>query len=125
MNEDLRRQLSRDPDGLLTYEYIANHIGECEGCITDLVDNMIAVDTTGQFLVSAARYLGAIDREAFRAAIDRMVAVAIDRDRERRYIGDLLPALWGADYQARADQLSAADNNFRRIYKRLHPSSSI
>ena len=32
---------------------------------------------------------------------------------------------YGADYADRADELSAVDNNFRRIYKRLFPQSAI
>lgn len=124
MEEDLKKKLGKDPDGLLTYEYIANHIGECDSIMPELVENMIAVDTTGQFLVSAARYLTAIDRDAFAASIDRLVATAIERDRERRYICDLLPALWGPDYESRADELTASDDNFRRIYKRALKKNS-
>ena len=30
MNEDLKKAVGKDPDGLLTYEYIANHIGEID-----------------------------------------------------------------------------------------------
>ncbi len=33
--------------------------------------------------------------------------------------------MYGPDYADRADELSAADNNFRRIYKRLYPNSVI
>lgn len=125
MDQELKKQLSNDPDGLLTYEYIANHIDSCDSIMNDLVDNMILVDGSGQFLVSSARYLCAIDREKFADAISRLVATAIEKDRERRYIADLLPSLWGADYQERADELSAADDNFRRIYKRVHPLTGI
>ena len=50
-----------------------------------------------------------------------MVEAAIDRDREHRYISQLLPALWGDDFMARAEQLRISDNNFRRIYKRIYP----
>lgn len=125
MDQDTLKHLSQDPDGLLTYEYIANHIGDCDNDMDTLVDNMITVDTTGQFIVSAARYLAIIDREKYAPAIDRLAAAAIDRDREHRYIADLLPALWGSDYASRADELSAADNNFRRIYKRLNPQGKI
>ena len=110
MDEELKKRLAKDTDGLLTYEYIANHIGDCDDIIDELVDNMIAVDPTGQFTVSAARYLSAIEH---------------DKDRERRYIGDLLQSIWGADYAERAAELSASDNNFRRIYKRLFPASAI
>ncbi len=121
MNDDLKKQLSKDPDGLLTYEYIANHIDTCFEIIDDLVDNMIVVDKNGQFLVSASRYLYAIDRDKFSTAISRLIAAAIEKDREHRYIGDLLPGIWGADYAERVDELNATDDNFRRIYKRLYP----
>lgn len=50
-----------------------------------------------------------------------MVAAAIEKDRERRYIADLLESLYGADYRDRVDQLNASDDNFRRIYKRVYP----
>ncbi len=125
MDKDLKKQLTADPDGLLTYEYIANHIGACDDIMDELVDNMILVDNSGQFTVSSARYLSAIDKEKYAGAIARLTAGAIEKDREHRYIGDLLPALWGSDYQSRAEELSATDNNFRRIYKRLFPSSTI
>lgn len=121
MNDDLKKQLGKDPDGLLTYEYIANHIDTCFDIIDDLVDNMIAVDKNGQFVVSAARYLYAIDRDKFAVAINRLIASAIEKDREHRYIGDLLQGIWGADYEQRVDELNASDDNFRRIYKRLYP----
>lgn len=121
MNDDLKKQLGKDPDGLLTYEYIANHIDSCFEIIDDLVDNMIAVDKNGQFVVSAARYLYAIDHEKFAVAINRLIAAAIEKDREHRYIGDLLQGIWGADYAGHVDELNASDDNFRRIYKRLYP----
>ncbi len=121
MNEDIKKQLAKDPDGLLTYEYIANHINSIDEVLDDLIDNMITVDLTGQFTVSAARYLHAIDPEAYHDAIARLIAAAIEKDRERRYIGDLLP-LWGDDYSERVKELSETDDNFRRIYKRLYPT---
>ena len=114
INENDMQALRRDADGLLTYEYIANHIDSLDGNDLDrLVDNMIAVDLSGQFLASAARYLHAID------------ASTIDKDREHRYLPDILNSMYGPDYADRADELSAADNNFRRIYKRLYPNSVI
>ncbi|MBD5185556.1 MAG: hypothetical protein HDS92_02995 [Bacteroidales bacterium] len=122
MDQETRKHLGKDPDGLLTYEYIANHIGLCDDDMPLLVDNMIAVDSTGQFMVSAARYLGAIDAVKYQESIARLVAMAIERDRERRYIGDLLTSLWGPDYLERAEALSSSDDNFRRIFKRIHPS---
>ncbi len=125
MDEELKKRLAKDTDGLLTYEYIANHIGDCDDIIDELVDNMIAVDPTGQFTVSAARYLSAIEHDKYAPQISALIAAAIDKDRERRYIGDLLQSIWGADYAERAAELSASDNNFRRIYNRLFPASAI
>lgn len=122
MNENLRKMVEKDPDGLLTYEYIANHIDTVRPDIDDLIENMLRADRTGQFLVSTARYLHAIDPEAFAGAIDKLVVYAIERDREHRYLGDLLADFYGPDFASHAAELSAADNNFRRIYKRLYPS---
>ena len=50
-----------------------------------------------------------------------MASNYIDKDRERKYIGSLLEALWGADYHDNADKLRETDDNFRRIYKRMFP----
>ena len=69
MDQELKKELSKDPDGLLTYEYIANNIDTCHEIIDDLVENMILVDRNGQFLVSAARYLNAIDSEFYASQI--------------------------------------------------------
>lgn len=125
MDQDLKKRLANDPDGLLTYEYIANHIGTCDDIMDDLVDNMVLVDKSGQFLVSAARYLYAIDPEKYSGGINRLIASAIEKDREHRYIGDLLQSIWGQDYAERADELNATDDNFRRIYKRVFPSAGL
>lgn len=122
MNEELNKLLSADTDGLLTYEYMANHIDGVDEVLDTLIDRMIAVDMNGQFLVSAARYLSAIDAAKYAEGISRLIAASIDKDREHKYIGDLL-TLWGDDYQNRVDELNASDNNFRRIYKRLYPTS--
>lgn len=125
MEQDLKKRLSQDPDGLLTYEYIANHIGACDDIMSELVDNMILVDPTGQFMVSAARYLYAINPEAYADSISRLIATAIEKDRERRYLPDLVTAIWGADYAEHAEELAAKDDNFRRIYKRITPTNAI
>ncbi len=126
MTEHDIKNLRQDTDGLLTYEYLANHIGECEPTeIESLIDNMERVDLSGQFLASAARYLHAIDPEGYAPAIRRLVAAAIDKDREHRYLPDLLQGLYGSDYADRAAQLCVSDDNFRRIYKRLYPTSTI
>ena len=125
MEEEIKKQLSKDPDGLLTYEFIANHIGEIDPVLPLLVDNMIRVDSNGQFTVSAARYLNAIDPRKYADQISRLIAAAIEKDRERAYIGQLLPDIWGEDYAQRAEELKTSDDNFRRIYKRLYPQSAI
>ena len=125
MDQQLLQKLENDPDGLLTYEDLANHIDQCPAILPELVDTLPRVDSTGQFMVSAARYLSAIDLQGFRPWIDTLVAAAIDRDREHRYIADLLPSIWGEDFAARADELSHTDNNFRRIYKRVNPAGPI
>ncbi|MCF0212846.1 MAG: hypothetical protein HUK13_00050 [Muribaculaceae bacterium] len=120
MNQDTQKKLAKDPDGLETYQYIANHIDDCDDDMPFLVENMVNVDTTGQFTVSAARYLATIDRNRFARYIDHLIAAAIDKDREHRYIAELLPTIWGADWEAHAPQLVLVDDNFRRIYKRVN-----
>jgi hypothetical protein len=120
-----KKKLEADTDGLATYEYIANHISECGEDMDFLVKNMARVDLTGQFVISAARYLYAIDAKEFAPAIDQLIALGIDKDREHRYIGALLEQFYGADYADRAAELSATDNNFRRIYKRLFPQGGL
>ncbi|MBD5198060.1 MAG: hypothetical protein HDS86_02740 [Bacteroidales bacterium] len=120
-NDDLQR-LENATDGLAAYEYIANHIDQLDGpAIQKVTDLLMRADLNGQFCVSAARYLTAIDPVAYAEPIDRLVKGAIERDRERRYIGDLLESLWGKDYKEHASELTANDDNFRRIYKRVFP----
>ncbi|MDE5940888.1 MAG: hypothetical protein K2H14_02140 [Muribaculaceae bacterium] len=125
IDEAVKKKLEADPDGLATYEYIANHIGTCIEDIDFLIDNMDHVDHTGQFVISAARYLYAIDPDMFADAIARLVDMGIAKDREHRYLGALMEQFYGADYNTRATELSASDNTFRRIYKRLYPQSPI
>ncbi|MBD5213388.1 MAG: hypothetical protein HDS75_01020 [Bacteroidales bacterium] len=122
MTEDERKRLTTDENGLMTYEYIANNIETCDRDIDELIDNMIRVDMTGQFVVSAARYLAAVNAMGYKAQIDRLVAAAIEKDREHKYLPDLLTGIYGADYADRADELRSSDDNFRRIYKRLYPT---
>lgn len=122
MNGDDIKRLNNDPDGLLNYEYLANHIDTIAEDIDQVVNNLITVDRTGQFTASAARYLHTIDRMAFKPQVDELVEATIGKDREHRYLADLLVSIYGADYAERATELSATDNNFRRIYKRLFPN---
>ncbi len=121
MIEELESKLAKDTNGLLTYEYIANHINSIDDMMPDLVENMIRVDKTGQFVVSTARYLHAIDPNKFSQSIDTLIKAAIEKDRNRAYLADLVASIWGKDYQERAEELNATDDNFRRIYKRLYP----
>lgn len=123
MNEDDIKALASDCDGLANYEYLANNIGRCDDDIPAIIDNMQRVDLTGQYMASAARFLHAIDAEHYAEAVRRLVALTIDRDRERRYLGDLMTSIYGEDYAERTSQLITTDNNFRRMYKRLFPDS--
>ncbi|MBO4955367.1 MAG: hypothetical protein J6C77_03075 [Muribaculaceae bacterium] len=122
MQPTLPQSLLSDPDGLLTYEYIANNIGTVEPELPALIANIVRVDSNGQFCVSAARYLHAIDAERFSGAVDTLIEAAIDRDRDRAYIALLLPDIWGADYESRAEELQQSSRNFRRIYRRIYPT---
>lgn len=122
---ELEKLLGSDSDGMDTYEYIVDHADTCLGDMECLVDNLKRVDINGQFMASTARYLNAIDRETFETWINKLVEATIEKDRERRYLGSLLEALWGKDYQERAHLLMETDNNFRRIYKRLFGKMAI
>lgn len=115
----------RDNDGLLIYEFIANNIGECDADLPALADSLCIVDRTGQFTASAARFLHAVNADAYAEPIRALVAATIDRDRERRYIGDLMESIYGPLDGKDISALSAADNNFRRMYKRLYADTAM
>ena len=119
--DNLTKLLAGDTDGMTTYDYIVNNVDTCIDDMEQLVDNLLRADTSGQFLASSARFLSAVDAVKFHPHIGRLVMGAIEKDRERRYIGSLLEALWGPDYRERSYELSMADDNFRRIYKRIYP----
>ena len=121
IEESAKKRLEKDSNGLLTYEYIANNIDSCFEDMDWLVANMIAVDLSGQFVASAARYLYAIDAEGYKEFISQLIAAVIEKDREHRYLPDLIQGIWGDDYAQRVEELSK-DDNFRRMYKRLYPS---
>ena len=118
MDESLKH-LAEDPDGMATYEWIVNNPEGCMANMDSLIDNLKRCDVSGQFLASTARFLSAVDSEAYSEWIPQLVEGVIEKDRERRYIGSLLVALWGPDYHERAEELREHDDNFRRIYKRL------
>ena len=121
MNE-LMKNLSKDTDGMLTYEYIVNHIGECDDIMVELIENMKQVDRTGQFVASTARYLAAINKEHFHIYISMLIEAVIEKDREHKYIPSLLTGVWGNDYMDRVEELRESDDNFRRIFKRVFAS---
>ncbi len=118
MNENLKNILA-DSDGMEVYDYIVNNVDACDADLPEIIDRLKDVDATGQFLASGARFLCAVDRERFYPYVTSLVEATIERDRERKYISSLLEAIWGADYQERAEELRETDDNFRRIYKRL------
>lgn len=124
MSETLK-SLSGDQDGMATYDYIVNNVDTCLESMPELVENLRRADISGQFFASTARFLCAVDREKFSAWITPLIEGAIEKDRERRYIGSLLQAIWGNDYMDHVEQLRAEDDNFRRIYKRIYPGSGI
>lgn len=124
MNE-FEKKLGKDPDGMAIYDYIVNNVGTCCECMPQIVEKLRGVDTSGQFLCSSARYLSAIDRVLFAPWIKELIEGAIEKDRERRYIGSLLEGIWGPDYRDHVDELRKSDDNFRRIYKRIFPSDEI
>ena len=123
--EQIQSLKAKDSDGLLTYEYIANNIGECDADLPELIDILRQIDMSGQFTASAERFLNAIDADRYADAVRALVAATIDHDRERAYLGDLIENIYGSDYAEHAEELSATDNNFRRMYKRLFPQSII
>ena len=125
MDEGLKKKLSKDPNGLATYEYIANNIGQIDSIMPELIDNMINVDSNGQFVASTARYLNAIDSQKYAPEIDKLIKAAISKDREHKYLPDLIAGIWGDNYLEHADELIKGNDNFRRIYKRLYPTPGL
>ena len=95
MAEDILKKLRKAEDGLSTYEYIANNIGNCDELMPALVENMINVDRNGQFVVSTARYLHAIDAEkyVYSSEVARRVRndLKIDKDYVIGHVGRFNP----------------------------------
>lgn len=108
--------------GMAIYDYIVNNVDTCKSELDTLISDLNDNDSSGQFLASTARFLAAVDRKAFEAYIPRLIEAAIYKDRERRYIGQLPEAIWGADYEDHIEELQNSDDLFRRLYKRIHPS---
>lgn len=121
MDSEIIKKLNKEESGLAVYEYIANNIDNLsDKDIKELIELMVRVDRNGQFAVSTARYLHAIEGDKYNDYVDILVKAAIEKDRERKYIIDLLAAFWGADYMEHVAELNASDDNFRRIYKRIY-----
>lgn len=118
MSED--KSINPEMQGMKIYETIVDSVDASEERMGELIAQLAEVDMSGQFLCSTARYLAAANRDGFDRWIGTLVERAIVKDRDRRYIGSLLEALWGADFKERSAELSAADDNFRRIYKRIY-----
>ena len=108
--------------GMEVYEYIVDNAEMPDFNLDESVDKLKDVDTSGQFLCSTARYLAAVDRSRYDKWIVPLVEAAINKDKNRSYIGSLLEALWGKDYKDRASDLCKRDDNFRIIYKRIFPA---
>lgn len=123
--KEVKELRSRDKDGLLIYEYIANHVGECDADLPALVDALSQIDRTGQFTASAARFLHAINTEAYDPEVRVLVAATIDRDREHRYLADLMENIYGPVGNIDVTARCAEDNNFRRLYKRLYADTAM
>lgn len=113
-----------EDQAMAVYQYIVDHCDVCDDEMPVLIDKLRHVDTCGQFLASTARYLAAVDRTHFDRWLAPLIECAIDKDRERRYIGSLLQAIWGEDYELNANRLMNEDDNFRRIYKRIHTENN-
>ena len=113
-------------NGLQIYEYLVNHLEELsDRDIVKVTERLSETDLSGQYLASASRYLNAVDCTRYASAVEQMVGAVIDRDREHKYLPELVIALYGSDYEDRATELIATDNNFRRLYKRLNPAHTL
>lgn len=116
-------QLKADKTGLETYDYLVNNLESCETNMDFLTENLLRADNNGQYLTSTAIFLNSVDKNKYVIWTDRMIKGAIEKDRERKYIGKLLEAIWGSDYKNNSEALKKSDDNFRRIYKRIYPDS--
>lgn len=117
-------ELKNDPEGLATYDYIVNNMPLSDEDMDFLTDNLLQKDKSGKFSASAIRFLISYDKEKLTPWIYRLIDGVTHKDRERLYIGGLLEAVWGADYQDRVEELNK-DDKFRRIYKRVFPGDRV
>lgn len=123
MSENSKNVSSVD-DGMTIYEEIVNNVDSNKGNLDQLICDLYRSDSNGQFLCSTARFLAAVDRAGYSEYLPRLIEGALEKDRERRYIGQLLKAIWGDDYADHADELKVSDDLFRRIYKRVYATGT-
>ena len=124
MNNGVGTSLS-GASGMSAYESLVNSVGMDSVLVLRTVEDIIATDTSGQFTASAIRFLAAIDPHGYANEIKMLLEAVINKDREKQYLPDLLPAVWGDDYMLHAEELRESDDNFRRIFKRVHPTGVI
>ncbi|MDE6272462.1 MAG: hypothetical protein K2M31_05590 [Muribaculaceae bacterium] len=117
MSENSNKNVPADA-GMAIYEEIVNSIDSGSGSLDQLICDLKHADPNGQFLCSTARFLSAVDRERYAEYLPTLIEGAIEKDRERRYLGQLLKAIWGDDYAQRVEELCASDDLFRRLHKR-------
>lgn len=118
--DSVKENKKLDEEAMSIYEYIVDNYDKCEEEMPTIIEKLRLTDKSGQFFASSAIYLSAIDRDRYSCWIDMLIEIAIEKDREHRYIGALLTSIWGDNYSENLDRLMVEDNNFRRIYKRLH-----
>ncbi|MDE5842959.1 MAG: hypothetical protein K2H35_04410 [Muribaculaceae bacterium] len=123
MSENSNKNMSEE-DGMAIYEEIVNNVDTCKDRLDQLIFDLKKADVSGQFLCSTARFLVAVDRETFEEFLPALIESAIEKDRERRYIGHLLEAIWGADYKECAEELREKDDLFRKVYKRVYATGT-
>lgn len=114
-----------EEEGMEVYQYIVDNFETCEDKMPELIERLHKVDITGQFFSSSAIFLSAVDRPKYEKWLAPLIDGAIEKDREHKYLSSLLTSIWGEDYESRADELKDTDNNFRRVYKRIHPDPNL
>lgn len=114
-----------DDEAMSIYQYIVDNYRDCSEEMPEIIEKLKDTDTTGQFFASSAIYLAAIDREQYDRWLAPLIECVIEKDREHRYLGSLLTSIWGEEYRDNIEDLKIKDDNFRRIYKRLHPEENI
>lgn len=125
MKEEQIKTFEKTADGMKTYEFLVDNLEQLtDEQLVEIVNHLAEVDHSGQYLASGIRYLNGVDKFKYSHHIDRMVAVTIDKDREHKYISELMMYLYGAEYYNHITDFEN-DDNFRRMYKRLHPSGKI